>query len=176
MEKVFFLRHFQTEVDPDTPVSEWNLSEEGLEEMEEFMQGDLPQVEAILTSPEPKAQNTAERLLEQIGEEVVPLEELREVDRSRRGFIEKHHKYVETAKEYLQNDYPKTAWEPKSEVKRRIREFIQRMEGMGYDRVLVVGHGLYFSIMLGEEPYYFWRELEFGELIEKDFEELQQFK
>ncbi|QKQ98348.1 hypothetical protein GKQ38_02355 [Candidatus Nanohaloarchaea archaeon] len=176
MQKVFFLRHFQTEVDPDTPVSEWTLSEEGMNQLQEFLDRDIPDVEAILTSPEPKARNTAEKILEQTGEEVVPMEELREVDRSRRGFIEDHSEYVETAKTYLQNDFPKTAWEPKSEVKNRIRTFIEKLEDMEYERVLVVGHGLYFSILLGDEPYFFWRELEFGELVEKDFQELQQFK
>lgn len=176
MKKLYFLRHFQTEIDPDTPVSEWTLSEEGRDQLHEFLQQDLPEVDAILTSPEPKALNTAKKILEVTGREVVPMEELREVDRSRRGFIEDHTEYVETAREYLENDKPKTAWEPKSELENRIKACILKLEGMGYEKVMVVGHGLYFSVLLGEEPYFFWQELEFGELIEKDFSELQQFK
>lgn len=176
MEKVFFLRHFQTEVDPETPVSEWTLSEEGKDRLQKFLERELPEVDAILTSPEPKACNTAEKILEQIGEEVIVIEELREVDRSRRGFIEDHSEYEETAREYLQNEFPKTGWEPKSKVENRIKAFIEQLEEMGYDRVLVVGHGLYFSVLLGDDLYFFWRDLRFGELIEKDFSELQQFK
>lgn len=176
MKKLYFLRHFQTEVDPNTPVSEWTLSEEGKDQLQDFLEKDLPEVDAILTSPEPKARNTAEKILEVTGREVVPMEELREVDRSRRGFIEDHTEYVETAREYLKNDKPKTAWEPKSKLRNRIKAFISKLNEMGYEKVMVVGHGLYFSVLLGDEPYFFWQELEFGEFIEKEFDELQQFK
>lgn len=176
MEKLYFLRHFQTEVDPETPVSEWELSEKGRSEMEEFLASGVPEVDAVYTSPEPKALKLAERVIEQENLELIVCEELREVDRSRRGFIEDHSEYVETAREYLENDYPKTAWEPKSELKKRMKAFVELIEDSEFEEVLVVGHGLYFSVLLAEEPYWFWRELGFGEVVERDFGNLLDLK
>ena len=33
----FFLRHFETEIDPEEPVDEWDLSEDGIAAMETFL-------------------------------------------------------------------------------------------------------------------------------------------
>lgn len=175
MMKVYFLRHFETEVDPFIPVHDWKLSDEGRQELMKFIR-DVPSVEKVYTSPEVKALEAAELISEEQGIELEVLEELSEVDRTGEGFIEDQDRYHEMVEKYLGNDSVEFDWEAKSLVRERFRTAMENVD----ENALVVTHGLLLSINLaeelGEEPHEFWNNLEFGETIEMHEEKLQDLK
>ena len=160
-----FLRHFQTEVDPETPVSKWELSEEGKEEMQRFIQETSFDCGTVYTSTEPKAVETAERLAEENDLEIVRTDLLREVDRSEEGFVEDHDRYVELAEGYLRGG-DEADWEDQEKVRKRFNEFIRMAESGS----LVVTHGLFLSLNIPDgDSVVFWHELGFGQLVHHDF-------
>ncbi|MBU0530347.1 MAG: histidine phosphatase family protein, partial [Nanoarchaeota archaeon] len=58
--KIFFLRHAETKVDSDTPISKWVLTEEGAKQAEELAKSDVfDEIDIIISSDEDKAFLTA---------------------------------------------------------------------------------------------------------------------
>jgi broad specificity phosphatase PhoE len=163
-----FLRHFQTEVDPETPVSEWSLSREGRVDMQKFIRERDFDVERVYTSTEPKAVETAEKLAEESGAELVKTDLLREVDRSGEGFVKDHDRYIELVEDYLTGG-EEADWEDQEEARQRFRKLVERAETGS----LAVTHGLLLSLNIVEErevdPVSFWNDLGFGEVVEQDF-------
>jgi len=168
-----FLRHFETKVEKDKPVSEWELDQAGQENMQKLIDSDkLENIHKILTSPEKKAKVTGIALS---GKYSLPLEDhqtLVEVDRSRSGFIEgDFDKLVES--------YFKTGsgyeWEPMAAVEKRVKDFVKYALTEN-NRLLVISHGMVLSVMLSRyfnvDPYTFWKDYKFGQLNEIDLDEL----
>ena len=60
MATVTCLRHFETDIDPKTPPTEWDLSKDGAAAEAAFLEEDwLDSLDAVYTSPERKAERTA---------------------------------------------------------------------------------------------------------------------
>lgn len=157
-----FLRHFQTQVEPETPVSEWQLSEEGRKCSEEFVENNDFNVETVYTSTEPKSVQTAEKIAEKADAELVKTDLLREVDRSEEGFVEDHDQYIQLVEDYLSGGSD-ADWESQEEARHRFQDFLEKAE----ENSLAVTHGLFLSMNIPEEDHIeFWKELDFGELIE----------
>jgi broad specificity phosphatase PhoE len=158
-----FLRHFQTKVEPETPAAEWQLSEEGRKRSEEFIENNEFNVETVYTSTEPKAVQTAEKIAEKAGAEIVKIDLLREVDRSEEGFVEDHDRYIELVEDYLSGGL-EADWESQEKVKQRFQEFLDEAE----ENSLAVTHGLFLSLNIPEKNHVeFWKKLSFGEYIEE---------
>ncbi|MFB6203413.1 MAG: histidine phosphatase family protein [Candidatus Nanohaloarchaea archaeon] len=165
MTEIKFLRHFQTQVQPGKPASDWPLSESGEENSKEFVENRLPWVDAVYTSTEEKAMRTARAAAEKLDVEMVKTDLLAEVDRSATGFIEDHDRYVEMVREYLSGR--ETRWEDREEVRERFRGFLEKVEEESdHDEVLAVTHGMFLSLNVPHgKNFEFWENLEFGELI-----------
>ena len=167
MMPITFLRHFSTEVDPETPQAEWELSEEGKRQQEEFIEGKDFDHDVVYSSPEKKALETAQKISE---EEDIPLivsSDLKEVDRSEEGFIEEHEEYVEMVGEFLEKE-AEFGWEEFEEVHGRLESFAETVEDE--KDVLAVTHGMILSTFLpdlfGKERFEFWQRLDFGATYE----------
>jgi broad specificity phosphatase PhoE len=162
-----FLRHFQTRVEPDVPVSEWQLSREGRENMQDFLREQDIDVEKVYTSTEPKAVETAEKLAKKADAELVKTDLLREVDRSDEGFVEDHDQYIELVEDYLRGG-TKADWESQEDVRKRFKKFVREV-----DDGIAVTHGLILSLNIAAERdvnlVKFWKNLGFGEIVEQDF-------
>ena len=162
-----FLRHFQTKIEPETPVSEWKLSEEGREEMQKFLDENCLNVDKVYTSTEPKAVETAEKIAKKADAELVKTDLLKEVDRSDEGFVENHDKYIELVENYMRGG-SKAEWESQEEARERFNKFLEQSE-----EGLAVTHGLILSLNIAAEkdvdPVCFWKDLGFGEMVEQDF-------
>ena len=88
MSRVLFITHPEVEVDPATPVPDWELTARGRDLMRQFAEGPEPrEVRAIWSSRERKAVDAAAILAEQLGVEVRKLEQLAENDRSSTGYL-----------------------------------------------------------------------------------------
>lgn len=156
-----FLRHFQTKVDPETPAAEWKLSSEGRTKMERFLDSNQLDVNTVYTSTETKAIETAEKLAEQADAKLVKTSLLREVDRSKEGFVEDHDYYIELVEDYLTNG-SEADWEKQENVKKRFQNFIEQAD----ENSIAVTHGLLLSLNIAEDDKVgFWKDLGFGEVI-----------
>jgi len=178
MTTVVCLRHFETAVDPDVPPSEWTLSEEGEAAQAEFLERDLvDDVDAVYTSPEPKARGTAEAVADRADVLVRVDERLREVDRSGEGFIEDQSEYDEMVADYFRIPETPFDWEDRLDVQARIHRFVRDLD-TDHDTVLLVSHGLFLTTMLADifeaDRFEFWQDLEFGETLEVDSETLER--
>lgn len=156
-----FLRHFQTEVEPETPVAEWKLSSEGRKKMTDFLENNSFNVDTVYTSTEPKAVETAEKLAEQEEAELVKTDLLGEVDRSEEGFVEDHDRYIELVEDYLSGG-SEADWEEQERVKQRFQKFMEEAE----ESSLAVTHGLFLSLNISAgDSVDFWKNLSFGEIL-----------
>jgi broad specificity phosphatase PhoE len=81
--QLILVKHSEPEIREDMPAHEWKLSEEGRQRTERLA-GHLIQYhpEIIITSPEPKATETAEILAKRLQLPIQVIEDLREHDRS----------------------------------------------------------------------------------------------
>jgi len=169
----YFLLHFETLVERDKPVSEWELDEDGKSNMQKLIDSDkLENVHIILTSPEKKAKVTGIALS---GKYSLPLEDhftLKEVDRSKSGFIEgDFDKLVES---YFSTGSG-CEWETLEEVEKRVKEFV-KYTLTEKNRLLVISHSMLMAVMLAryfnKDMFTFYKELKFGQLFEIDLDEL----
>lgn len=176
MTRILFLRHFETQVDEDKPVSEWDLTEDGEEAMAELLDSDIiAGLDRVYSSPEHKALRTARAVADEVGAPMEEVEAIEEVDRSGEGFIEDHDEYVRMVGQYLRNPTVPFDWEDREHVEDRIRTFLETVDTAD-DRVMAVSHGMFLSTLLPrleeKDPYEFWQDLGFGELIEVEHEAL----
>jgi len=156
-----FLRHFQTQVEPEKPASKWRLSEEGKQNSQRFVENNSFDVEKVYTSTEPKAIKTAEKIAKKADTEIVKTDLLCEVDRSDQGFVEDHESYIELVEDYLTGG-SEAKWESQKEVRQRFRNFIRKAE----ENSIAVTHGMFLSLNIPEEDKVeYWKQLGFGEVV-----------
>ncbi|NUR76182.1 MAG: histidine phosphatase family protein [Thermoleophilia bacterium] len=122
------VRHAAVVIDPAVPSSDWRLSPEGREAARAL---ELPGGSA-LTSPEPKAAETAELA----GLDAVVDRRLREVARPWSD------DYVADVERWFAGDEP-VGWEPRSEALARLRDALDGFDGVA------VSHGLAISLYAG---------------------------
>lgn len=169
MTRIVFIRHFETRIEEEKPVSEWELTEDGEKAMQKLLDSTVINGSTgVYTSPEHKAHRTAQAIAAKQDIDCRTVEELREVDRSGEGFIENQNEYRRMVGELLSNPTVPFEWEDRKDVERRVRTFLDTV-GPNEGRVIVLSHGLFLTVLLarfrGKEPLAFWKDLEFGEII-----------
>ena len=150
----YFLRHGETKVDKDTPISKWALSEAGESQAKRFAQeGLFKDVDLVFSSTEDKAYKTALPIAESLGKEVIKLEEIVELNRDEGEFLQEEE-YERTVKQCLENtDQSFNNWETANHALERFSRKIADLD-REYEnkKILVVGHGftinLYFAKLL----------------------------
>lgn len=151
----YFLRHAETKVDRNVPVSKWTLSETGEAQAEQLVtEGVFKDVNLIFSSTEEKAYKTALPTAESLGKEVIRLEEIVELNRDNGVFLEQEQ-YEKTIKQCLENpDESFNNWETASHALERFSRKISDLDKEYQNKkILVVGHGftinMYFVKLLG---------------------------
>ena len=153
---VLFVRHAAVDLDLDSPASTWRLSEEGRIAAAELATRLAP-VRRVLTSPEPKAVDTAVPLAEASG---VPLEfdeRLREVERA--ANVADHDEHRAAVRAYLSGD-PIEGWEDAAVARDRFAAVLQ-----GIDDGAVVTHGTVLALFLGYD-FRRWEQIALPDVIE----------
>jgi broad specificity phosphatase PhoE len=138
------VRHAATVVDPAVQSSEWRLSAEGREAARLLV---LP-AGAALTSPEPKARDTAELA----GLAAVVDDRLREVSRPWSD------DYVGEVQRWFAGEEPE-GWERREDAIARLRAALDGFDGVA------VSHGLAISLYAGLS-FDEWRALPFPAVVE----------
>lgn len=166
--QLILVRHAQVVVDPTLAVERWKLSPEGeIAALALLQHPALSLVDVVVSSPEPKALATAGLL----SAEALPVTEpdLRELDRSRLGWLPDENAYSAVVREIL--DHPGRSVRGcgrAEDAQRRIVHAIDRIvERYPHQTVAVVSHGivltLYVSWLLGLETpsLTLWRSIGF---------------
>jgi len=153
MNNTFYIaRNAETTVDMDTPVSKWLLSTEGRQQTEKLAG---LKVDAIASSDEIKAVQTAEPLSRKLDLHIDKYPALRELNRDRSPPMD-NKTWNFGVKYAMKNpDKSKFEWEKASSALARFSEKIQELD-LAYNkrRILVVSHGIvvsmYFAQLLGK--------------------------
>jgi broad specificity phosphatase PhoE len=175
LKKLVFLRHFRTRIEKDKPPSYWNLDDKGFREMQKMiMEGRFEGFNKIISSTEMKAKVIAKAISEKYNTLLEFSEDIVEVNRGH-GFIDDDYEWI--VERYLSEDegfeYP---WEDLSSVRSRARRFVELLEE-DTGNILVISHGLFLTVLLSEyfqqEPATFWKNLNFGQMLEVDYDTLK---
>jgi len=166
-QQIIFIRHFRPKIDKNKPATEWELDDDAILEMKQRISKiDFGSVEKVFTSPEKKALITAKFIADKLNVKLIVTDDLKEVDRSKTGFIEGDYKQI--VKEYFTSSEFKYGWEPLEKVKERIKRFLMAVKHEK-NNIVAVSHGMYLSILLS--PYFqedivtFWNNLKLGEIM-----------
>ena len=142
--RLYVVRHSGVTVRLERPGPEWHLSQEGRAAADALADAaHWVDLDAIHTSPEPKASSTAQRIAARHGLPMRIERDLREVDG--RGWTEQTE-YREQVRRYLAGEAI-GSWEAEQEVQRRVRACIEAiMERHSGRDVAVVSHGLALTV------------------------------
>ena len=154
MRRLVLVRHAQVRIDPELRPGLWELTAEGRADAERLSQ--LPVfagVEAIVTSPEPKARATAEPIAKAAGVELRVEQELREAERGPAPVADRA-RFVAQVDAWL-GGAAVPGWESRDAAAARIVACVARLlEALAGD-VALVSHGtvlsLYLAWLRGEE-------------------------
>ncbi|HXH77869.1 histidine phosphatase family protein [Nocardioides sp.] len=142
------VRHGLPVIDPQCPAAEWELDPAGFDDIWALRESDrLPQRVAWFSSPEPKAQQTAQLLTDG---EVGVIEELREHERGVTAWTEDFQDRVLDA--FAQPDTSAVpGWEPLAALRERLVPAVRRiLDVHGDDDVVMVGHGTAWTLLVAE--------------------------
>ncbi len=151
--KIIFLRHAETEKNPQIHSSLWKLSEAGEKQAEK--KSNLPimeEVDLIYTSREQKAIQTVKELSKKIKKEISPLPFFDEVKRGDK-FLSKEEFEIEKVKQLTDLSYPAFNGESGKDALTRFKSGIKKIikDNPG-QTVLIVTHGtilnIYFAHLL----------------------------
>ncbi|MEE2930824.1 MAG: histidine phosphatase family protein [Pseudomonadota bacterium] len=141
--RIHFVRHLPTVQDPSTPSRDWLLAPE-ITAHETMLTKRLRHIgfDALLTSKEPKSQNSAARLFP---EELHYLADSRLNELSRAGFIKDYAGQVERV--FARPEKPINNWEPAAVCFSRVLNLIEELLSKEYQEVGLVGHGLQAALV-----------------------------
>ena len=144
--RLYLVRHSGVTVRPERPGAEWHLSREGRAAADALANEQRwAELDALHTSPEPKATSTAQRIAARHGLPIRIERDLREVEG--RAWTEQAE-YREQVRRYLAGEAV-DSWEAEQEVQRRVRACIEAiMERHSGRDVAVVTHGLALTVYL----------------------------
>lgn len=139
----YLLRHGETKVDGNVPVSRWVLTEKGENQAKQRAEeGIFDEVELIFSSAEEKAYQTAKPIAEKLKKPIERVEELNELDRDKGAFMEADD-YEKAVEECLKNpSEPINNWETASNALERFAKKIDELDRKYENKIiLIVGHG-----------------------------------
>lgn len=151
--RIIFLRHADTQKDPNIHASQWGLSETGVTQAEAVK--DIPEmasVEIVYVSEEPKTLLTVAPLAKQLGLDPVPMASFNEVARGEK-FLSKEEFELEKNKQLEDLDYPAFNGETGRNALARFASGVDEVASQNKGKtVLIVTHGtvlnLYFADIL----------------------------
>jgi len=140
---VRYISHPQSEVDPRVPVTAWGLSDTGRRRVRRCLEQPwIPSIVRIVSSPEPKAMETATVLGEHLGIGVEVREATGEIDRSSTGYLppDEHERLADRL--FGEPDMSVRGWERAVDAQARIASALADVLAPGGSGdVAVVGHG-----------------------------------
>lgn len=164
----YFLRHAETEKDPNIQSKKWSLSLIGERHARQIAEsGCFDAVDVVISSCEKKAFDTAEPIAGRLGSEIIQMDEFNEVARGDK-FLSKEE-FEALKREKLENlDCKKDGGESGREAIARFNAGIQTVDNKySCKNILIVSHGtilsLYFANVAGDNSdiYKRWKSMGF---------------
>ena len=153
------VRHAQPAVDPDTPQDTWPLTDAGRRAARRLALNLENAPDAVVSSPERKAIETAEPITARFGLALAVDERLHE---AARPWIDGD--YPTLARQWLAGE-PLDGWELRDNVIERWGDAISQSTTSSQGNVIIVGHGLAITVWaahrFGIDPNEFWTGLDF---------------
>ena len=147
MRRLVLVRHAQVRLDPELPPRSWELTAEGRAAAERLAR--LPVfagVEAVVTSPEPKARVTAEPIAKAAGVELRVEQELREAERGPAP-VDNRARFIAQVDAWL-GGAPVPGWEARDDAAARIVACVARLLEELTGDIALVSHGTVLSLYL----------------------------
>lgn len=149
--KIIFLRHADTQKNPNLNAALWGLSEEGKKQAEEVTH--LPimnEVDMIYASEEKKTILTIEPLARKLGKEIISLSFFNEVKRGDE-FLTKEEFEAEKVKQLKDLDYHAFGGESGREALARFKQGVDQISKENADKtILIVTHGTILNIYFAD--------------------------
>lgn len=158
---LILVRHGRPAIDPDTPPNTWPLCPEGAENCNKLAERIVAyKPTAVVSSPEPKAQQTAEILAAKLGLNVEVDAGLHEHKRQHMSFGSEAEFRARIAKVFADPKTPSPGGESAHEAAQRLAKALANHEGAP---LLAVTHGTvlsyYLAERLGLDAHDLWRSL-----------------
>lgn len=163
---MLLVRHSVPKIDPSVPAAEWRLSDEGRARCAALAERvGAHGAELVVSSPEPKARETAELLGALLGLEVHELADLREQERRSVGWLDRDELAEVIRRFFAEPDRVVFGDESAAEA---LARFSRAVDGLAHGAV-VVSHGtvisLYVADRTGREAFEVWSGLELPDLL-----------
>ena len=144
MKTIYFITHPEVVIDPTVPVSDWPLSEKGINRMKQLLtQPWVKEIRAIYCSTEQKAIDGAKILADHLALGYEMRQDLGENDRSSTGFLPKEEFEATANQFFAQPDQSVRGWETATAAQQRLvngmRAIIDTDQTEG--NIAVVSHG-----------------------------------
>jgi len=148
--RVLFITHPEVEVDPATPVPDWELTPRGRERMRQFAEGpDARGLRAVWSSRERKAVDAAAILAGHLELEPRTLEQLAENDRSSTGYLPPELFEPAVQAFFGEPLLSHRGWETAAAAQQRIADALETVLARSPDGdVAIVSHGGVGTLLL----------------------------
>ncbi len=147
MRRLVLVRHAQVRLEPDLPPRLWELTAEGQAAAEGLARlAVFAGIEAVVTSPEPKARATAEPIAAAAGVELRVEPDLREAERGAAP-IDDRAAFVARVDAWLGGSAV-SGWEERDVASARIVGCVSRLLGESSGDLVLVSHGIVLSLYL----------------------------
>jgi broad specificity phosphatase PhoE len=163
---LILVRHSRPRIDENTPPPDWELSEEGralATRLADALVALRP--DAIFTSDEPKALQTAEALASRLGLRLTTMRELREHDRTGEPFLPSDQEFQRELQKLFNRPAERVyGRESAQEALRRFEAAVQRITDQpSIERPIIVTHAtvlsLYVAAHTGRDAWDSWKQL-----------------
>lgn len=151
--KIIFLRHADTQKDPNLNAALWDLSKDGKKQAEKIANlSFMNDVDVIYVSEEKKTTLTVEPLAKKLGKKIIPLSFFNEVKRGDK-FLTKEEFEAEKIKQLKDLDCHAFGGESSNEALARFKQGIKQVSKENTGKtILIVSHGtilnVYFANLL----------------------------
>ena len=151
MRPVYFITHPEVMIDANVPVTDWSLSERGLERMHLLLkQAWVCEISSIYSSNEKKAVDGANVLAGHLSLPVQQVEALGENDRSATGYLPSTEFELIADKFFAEPQDSVRGWETADAAQKRIVEAVNKIctEDDSQAAIAIVSHGAVGALML----------------------------
>jgi broad specificity phosphatase PhoE len=163
---LILVRHAETNVDGNTIISKWLLTEKGQRDAINLFNSDLfHDVDIVITSCEEKAYQTAYALSKRLHQMIIRDENLNEISRDQGRYLKTKDEYFKTMKLSVENSTQShNNWETANHALERFSKAIHEIDSkFSNKKILIVAHGivinLYFAKIIGQLDKIFERIL-----------------
>lgn len=170
MSKLILVKHSVPEINPATPSQQWSLSNEGIARCT-WLADELAKhhVQRIISSPEPKAEQTAENVAEHLGLQNAVYKDFHENDRTDFPYLPRAEFEANILKFFTKPDDLIIGKETARQAQQRFAKQIDNVLGSSNLTTAVIAHGtvnsLFVKLHNNIDVMEFWQSLQMPSFV-----------